>query len=296
MHFFHYFVKKATMKKTIQILIVFSFHLILAQVGINTTSPTATLDVNGNIRVRQAKNLAGLNSAKDSILVIDNSGFFNRVSADMVLSQAGTGLIGVVTDGTVAGNGKTGTPLKIAQNGAVNGQVLTWNGTSWIPQDISAGWSLAGNNGISPAANFLGTTDNQPLIFKTNSQENMRIAATGNVGIRTNSPQTSLQVNGGVSITSITVNLTADNQLITVGDASHIKLNSNNTTAANRTFTISNGLADGQIVTIYTIAGAAQLADTGNINIAGTFNIGLEDVIQLIWTGSKWLQISRSNN
>jgi len=284
------------MKKAIQILIIFSFNLVLAQVGINTNSPTATLDVNGNVRIRQAKNLAGLNSAKDSILVIDNSGFFNRVSADMVLSQAGTGLVGVVTDGTVAGNGKTGSPLKIAQNGATNGQILTWNGTSWIPQDTSVGWSLEGNNGINPGINFLGTTDNQPLIFKTNSQENIRIATTGNVGIRTNSPQTTLQVNGGLSVSSLTVNLTADNQSITLGDISHLKLNSNNATAANRTFTISNGLADGQIVTMYTIAGAAQLADTGNVNIVGTFNLGLEDVIQLIWTGSKWLQIARSNN
>lgn len=284
------------MKKTIQILIMFSFYLNFAQVGINTISPTATLDVNGNIRVRQAKNLAGLNSAKDSILVINNSGFFNRVSSDMVLSQASTGLVGIVTDATFAGNGKTGDPLRIAQNGAANGQVLTWNGTSWIPQYSSGGWSLAGNNGINPGINFLGTNDNQPLLFKTNSQENMRITTVGNVGIRTNSPQTTLQVNGGLSLTSLTVNLTADNQVITLGDISHLKLNSNNATAANRTFTISNGLADGQIVTIYTIAGAAQLADTGNVNIAGTFNLGVEDVIQLIWTGSRWLQISRSNN
>lgn len=79
------------MKKAIQIVLFFSFYFFYAQVGINTNSPTATLDVNGNLRVRQAKNLAGLNSAKDSILVLDNSGFVRRVNCDMIISQAANG-------------------------------------------------------------------------------------------------------------------------------------------------------------------------------------------------------------
>ncbi|MCX6271169.1 MAG: tail fiber domain-containing protein [Bacteroidetes bacterium] len=48
-------------------------------------------------------------------------------------------------------------------------QVLKWSGSQWIPSTIStgtAGWSLTGNEGTDPAANFIGTTDNQPLIFK----------------------------------------------------------------------------------------------------------------------------------
>lgn len=124
----------------------------------------------------------------------------------------------------------------------------------------------------------------------------MRITSAGNIGIKTIIPQTSLQLNGGFSISSITVNLTADNQLINIGDFSNIKLNSNNTTSANRTFTISNGLVDGQIIFIYTIAGSAQLMDSGNVNIAGTFNFGVDDLIQLVWIGNKWIQISRANN
>ncbi len=284
------------MKKAIQIVLFFSFYFFYAQVGINTNSPTATLDVNGNLRVRQAKNLAGLNSAKDSILVLDNSGFVRRVNCDMIISQAANGLAGIVSDITLSGNGKTGSPLKIAQNGATNGQVLTWDGSSWTPQSNSGGWSLSGNNATNPSINYVGTLDNQPLVFKTNSQENMRITSAGNIGIKTIIPQTSLQLNGGFSISSVTVNLTADNQVINIGDFSNIKLNSNNATSANRTFTISNGLVDGQIIFIYTIAGSAQLMDSGNVNIAGTFNFGVDDLIQLVWIGNKWIQISRANN
>ncbi len=43
----------------------------------------------------------------------------------------------VVTDATLAGNGVTGTPLKIAQQGAVSGQVLQWSGASWIPGTVT---------------------------------------------------------------------------------------------------------------------------------------------------------------
>ena len=42
-------------------------------------------------------------------------------------------------------------------------------------------WSLFGNTGINPATNFLGTTDGQPLVLKTNATERLRIDAAGNI-------------------------------------------------------------------------------------------------------------------
>lgn len=59
-----------------------------------------------------------------------------------------------------------------------------------------AGWSLAGNAGTA-AANFLGTTDNQPLRFRTNNTEKMTITAAGNVGIGNTAPNAPLQFNTG---------------------------------------------------------------------------------------------------
>lgn len=37
------------------------------------------------------------------------------------------------TDATIDGDGLPGTPLKIAQQGATSGQVLKWNGSTWLP-------------------------------------------------------------------------------------------------------------------------------------------------------------------
>lgn len=36
-------------------------------------------------------------------------------------------------------------------------------------------WNLSGNSGTNPSTNFLGTTDNQPLVFKINNTEKLRI-------------------------------------------------------------------------------------------------------------------------
>ena len=50
-------------------------------------------------------------------------------------------------------------------------------------------WSLTGNAGTNPPTNFVGTTDNEPLVFKTDATEYMRILTNGRVGIGTTSPQ-----------------------------------------------------------------------------------------------------------
>jgi|HubBroStandDraft_6_1064221.scaffolds.fasta_scaffold34101_2 hypothetical protein len=47
----------------------------------------------------------------------------------------------------------------------------------------SPAWILTGNAGTNPATDFLGTTDNQPLIIKTLGTERIRVDASGSVGI-----------------------------------------------------------------------------------------------------------------
>lgn len=47
-------------------------------------------------------------------------------------------------------------------------------------------WNISGNSGTSGSSNFMGTTDNQDLVFKTNNTERIKISSNGNIGIGTN--------------------------------------------------------------------------------------------------------------
>ncbi len=58
----------------------------------------------------------------------------------------------------------------------------------------TAGWNTTGNSGITPATNFLGTTDNQPLVMRTNNTEKLRVTGTGNIGIGTTTPATKVHI------------------------------------------------------------------------------------------------------
>jgi hypothetical protein len=45
-----------------------------------------------------------------------------------------------------------------------------FNSGSWVELSVgSAGWGVTGNGSTNPAINFIGTTDNQPLLFKVNN-------------------------------------------------------------------------------------------------------------------------------
>jgi len=65
-----------------------------------------------------------------------------------------------------------------------------WDGTQWRRLDPSnqGDWRLTGNAGASPSINFLGTTDAQPLIIRTNNLERIHVASNGNVGIGNTNP------------------------------------------------------------------------------------------------------------
>lgn len=60
----------------------------LAQVGIGTTEPTATLDINGTLRIREFPEETNVAIAKDSILVISRDGNVSRISSKKVIESS----------------------------------------------------------------------------------------------------------------------------------------------------------------------------------------------------------------
>ncbi len=77
-----------------------------------------------------------------------------------------------------------------------NGCVTKANAKLTQPGHI--GWDKPGNS--VGTTDFIGTTNNAPLVFKTNNTEKIRIAENGNVGIGTTNPTEKMDVNGNINV------------------------------------------------------------------------------------------------
>lgn len=136
--------------------------------------------------------------------------------------------------------------------------------------------------------------DNQTHCFFLDASED-------NIGICDSTPLVRLDINGGLAIASSgsATSLTADNQAVTVGNVSHIILSSNDATATNRTFTLSNGLTDGHLLTLeWSGTNAGEIVAATNIKLSATWTPTQYDTLSLIWStnASAWLEKSRSAN
>lgn len=128
------------------------------------------------------------------------------------------------------------------------------------------------------------------------------LSAGGNLGVGgSTTPLTAMSIDGGLTLRPGSVNVTADNQLITVGNRSLLILNSNNPPVY-RTIILANGMQSGQVLLLL-VAGAAgngvELADNANVSNANLTAAWLPengDTIQLVWDGADWIELSRSNN
>jgi hypothetical protein len=146
-------------RNTLAILFFLYSVVSLAQVGIGTTVPAATLDIT-------ATNLSG--ATVDGLLI-------PRVSRLRAQTMAGTPTSTVLYVNDVVSGSATGTTVNVTAVG-----FYYFDGTVWVKLGSGAtnAWNVTGNSGLSAATNFVGTTDGVDLAFRRNNAASGKIGAT----------------------------------------------------------------------------------------------------------------------
>lgn len=109
-----------------------------------------------------------------------------------------------------------------------------------------------------------------------------------------------LQRGAPVGKTSRAVSLTADNQVVLLQGCARIDLVSDSATATSRTFTVESSTMDGQELELCLISGSStscELADSGNMKLAGAWLPLQYDVLLLAWNtnASAWVEQGRAH-
>jgi len=79
-----------------------------------------------------------------------------------------------------------------------------WDGSAWVAlltgTGANTGWATTGNAGTSSTTNFIGTTDSEPLTFRTADTEQMTLDESGKLSIGTNIAEFKLNLDndGGI--------------------------------------------------------------------------------------------------
>ncbi len=151
--------KKNYLKRTGTTFLFFlSIFFCNAQVGIGNTNPSsdALLDIGTN------SSTAGLRLPRVALTTTNSASPLSAHVSGMLIYNTAT-----------AGTG----------NNAVTPGFYYNDGTNWVRLANNDDWKLAGNAGTNPTNDFVGTTDNQNLIFRTNNLERLRLVNDGRVSV-----------------------------------------------------------------------------------------------------------------
>ena len=100
---------------------------------------------------------------------VDCGGGYTTLDPRVKLTPAPYAMYSVST-GALRGN-------PVSDNIPTAGDVLAWDGNSWMPTTSGVGnaWSLTGNSSTTAGTNFVGTSDNVALEFKVNGARALRL-------------------------------------------------------------------------------------------------------------------------
>ncbi|NQY28433.1 MAG: tail fiber domain-containing protein [Flavobacteriaceae bacterium] len=156
------------------------------QVGIGTTTPNPSA-------------MLEIDNANKGVL-IPRMALSDVTDTTAPINAPATSLIVYNTNATVTGGSGIG--------------FYYFDGTQWISfSSASNSWALIGNSNTTPATNYIGTSDAQDFIIKTNNAEAIRVTSTGDVGIGTNAPSTKLHISTITSGATIFTDGFEDNTL-----------------------------------------------------------------------------------
>ncbi len=162
-------------------------------IGIGTSSPAATLDVNGTVRIRTLNTVAAT-TTNDKLLIANNNGdvlaiAFTGNNSDYLRGDGTWGAISggdnwgtqvAITSSPITGDGTSANPIRL-QSATNTGDIIVWYGSQWSIQQPSPSNGIAAICG-SPTANYIqkwtGTNMCNSLIYDNGT----------NVAIGTTSP------------------------------------------------------------------------------------------------------------
>lgn len=150
------------MRKNYLFLIFLSFSIAaFSQVGINTTNPNAALDI-------EASNSTSPSSS-DGLLI-------PRIDA-FPSTDPGSAQNGMLVYLTATDNGNS--PGFYYWENFSGSWTSIGTGSSGGGSSSGTAWDIQGNSGTNTTSNFLGTTDNVGLVFRTNNTAKLRITTSG---------------------------------------------------------------------------------------------------------------------
>lgn len=190
------------------VFFLLSCSVVKAQVGINTITPLSTFEVNGSVGQKVTTvtsnttldgtyNLVVCNNGSTAITITLPTavGITGRV---YTIKRDATSTANVTLTGTIDGVAN----LILAKAGEA--ETLFSDGNEWKTSNnynssTSSDWNLTGNTGTTAGTNFIGTTDSQDFVLKTNNTERLRTLSAGNIGIGVPAPTASLHIKPGTA-------------------------------------------------------------------------------------------------
>ncbi|MCP4696820.1 MAG: hypothetical protein GY862_08215 [Gammaproteobacteria bacterium] len=210
---------------------------------VNTINPWANNEVADNLTINGG-------TVNNTVIgaAVPSAGTFSALTAtgNVALGDSGADTVTVTGALTIS----SGTP------GA--DKVLTSNASGNASWQAPGDWRLNGNSGTTAGTNFVGTTDNQDLVFKVNNTQALRLrynTISPNLigGLSTNSVASGLQgatIGGGGGYNGLT-NQVSDNYGTIGGGSGNVAGNSNGSYLA----TVGGGYFNRSIAMFATVGG-----------------------------------------